>query len=77
MIADSEEYDMKAELQRYLRDVQDHAIRVVERVDSFRELLQNILSVNLTLVGLSQNEEVKTLTEASIAQNNEVKKISA
>jgi magnesium transporter len=33
--------------------------------------------VNLTLVGLSQNEEVKALTEASIAQNNEVKKISA
>ena len=77
MIADSEEYDMKAELQRYLRDVQDHAIRVVERVDSFRELLQNILSVNLTLVRLSQNEEVKTLTEATIDQNNEVKKISA
>ncbi len=68
---------MKAELQRYLRDVLDHAIRVVERVDSFRELLQNILSVNLTLVDLSQNEEVKTLTEASIARNNEVKKISA
>ena len=33
--------------------------------------------MNLTLVGLSQNEEVKALTEASIAQNNEVKKISA
>ena len=43
----------------------------------FRDLLENILSVNLTLVGLSQNEEVKALTQASIAQNNEVKKISA
>ena len=72
-----DEYDVEPELQRYLRDVQDHAIRAVERVDGFRELLQNILSVNLTLVGLSQNEEVKALTEASIAQNNEVKKISA
>jgi magnesium transporter len=50
---------------------------VHERVEGFRELLQNILSVNLTLVGLSQNEEVKALTEASISQNNEVKKISA
>jgi magnesium transporter len=28
-------------------------------------------------VGLSQNEEVKAITEASIEQNNEVKKISA
>ena len=65
------------ELQRYLRDVQDHALRVTEQVASFRELLQNILSVNLTLVGLAQNEEVKAITEASIEQNNEVKKISA
>jgi magnesium transporter len=65
------------ELRRYLRDVQDHALRVQERVEGFRELLQNILSVNLTLVGLQQNEEVKALTEASIQQNNEVKKISA
>jgi magnesium transporter len=65
------------ELQRYLRDVQDHALRVTEQVAGFRELLQNILSVNLTLVGLSQNEEVKALTQASIAQNDEVKKISA
>jgi magnesium transporter len=65
------------ELQRYLRDVQDHALRATEQVAGFREMLQNILSVNLTLVGLSQNEEVKALSQASIAQNNEVKKISA
>ena len=65
------------ELQRYLRDVQDHALRTTEQVGGFREMLQNILSVNLTLVDLSQNEEVKALTQASIAQNDEVKKISA
>jgi magnesium transporter len=64
-------------LQRYLRDVQDHAIEVTERVAGFKDLLQNILSVNLTLVGLQQNEEVKALSEASIRQNDEVKKISA
>jgi magnesium transporter len=66
-----------AELQRYLRDVQDHALRVIEQAAGFREILHNILSVNLTLVGLSQNEEVKALTQASIAQNDQVKKISA
>ena len=77
LIAGFEKYHVDPELQRYLRDVQDHAIRVVEQVDGFRELLQNILSVNLTLVSLQQNEEVKALTEASIEQNNEVKKISA
>ena len=77
LIAGFEKYKVDPELQRYLRDVQDHAIEVTERVAGFRDLLQNILSVNLTLVGLQQNEEVKALTEASIEQNNEVKKISA
>jgi magnesium transporter len=77
LIAGFEKYRVDPELQRYLRDVQDHAIQVNERVGGFRELLQNILSVNLTLVSLQQNEEVKNLTEASIDQNEEVKKISA
>ena len=77
LISGAEGREVDAELQRYLRDVQDHALRIIEQVSGFREILQNILSVNLTLVGLSQNEEVKALTEASIAQNNEVKKISA
>ncbi len=40
-------------------------------------MLSNILSVNLTVVSLAQNEEVKNLTEANIDQNEEVKKISA
>jgi magnesium transporter len=77
LVAGPYEYDMDPELQRYMRDVQDHAIRIVEQVDGFRELLQNILSVNLTLVGLQQNEEVKSLSEAAVQQNDEVKKISA
>jgi magnesium transporter len=54
----------------YLRDVQDHALRIQEQVDGFRELLESILSVNLTL-------ETKTLSEVSYRQNEEVKKISA
>jgi magnesium transporter len=66
-----------AEVRRYLRDVQDHAVRINEQVTGLRELLQNILSVNLTLVGLSQNEEVNKLTQASMEQNEEVKRISA
>jgi magnesium transporter len=77
LIAGFEKYGVDPELQRYLRDVQDHAIEITERVAGFKDLLQNILSVNLTLVGLQQNEEVKALSEASIRQNDEVKKISA
>lgn len=72
-----DKYHVDAELQRYLRDVKDHSVRVVERVDSFRAVLQNALTVQTTLVGQRQNEEMKVLTQASLTQNEEVKKISA
>ena len=72
-----EKYNVDVELQRSLRDVQDHAIRIVERADSFRALLQNALTVQTTLVGQRQNDEMRSLTEASLAQNEEVKRISA
>ena len=62
---------------RYLVDVQDHALRVVEQADEFRQLLQNILSVNLTLETKSLTEMSNALTEMSNDQNEEVKKISA
>ena len=45
-------------------------MQIEERVDGFRALLQNILSVHLTL-------ETKALTEVSISQNEQVQKISA
>ncbi|MFE1442772.1 magnesium and cobalt transport protein CorA [Streptomyces sp. NPDC058739] len=72
-----EKYGTDEELQRYLRDVADHATTAAERVDGFRQMLVNILAVNATLVSQGQNEEMKLLAEASHAQNNEVKKISA
>ena len=65
------------ELQRHLRDVLDHTLRVVERADSFRALMQDALTVQTTLLGQRQNEEMRHLTEASLAQNEDVKKISA
>ena len=77
LVGGFEKYGIDPELQRYLRDVQDHAIQITEQVAGFRDLLQNILSVNLSLVGLQQNDEIKALTEASIQQNDEVKKISS
>ncbi|SCF05825.1 magnesium transporter [Micromonospora viridifaciens] len=70
-------YGTEEELQRYLRDVADHLTQVVERVDGFRHLLQNILTVNATLVSQQQNEEMRSLTAASYAQNEEIKKISS
>jgi magnesium transporter len=70
-------YRTDAELQRYLRDVEDHLIAVIEQIDGFRHLLRDILTVNATLVAQQQNEEMKALTETSLDQNEEVKRISA
>lgn len=72
-----DKYEVEIELQRALRDVHDHTMRVIERADSFRALLQSALTVHATLVGQQQNDEMRHLTEASLAQNEEVKKISA
>jgi magnesium transporter len=72
-----EKYGTDEELQRYLRDVADHATTVVERVAGFRQNLTDILTVNATLVNQAQNEEIKRLTEASFDQNEEVKRVSA
>ena len=70
-------YRVDVELRRALRDVQDHAVRVVEQVEAFRQLLANILTVNAALVGQRQNEEITRLTEASLKQSEEVKRISS
>ena len=50
------------ELKRYVRDVQDHLLRVTEQIDGFRELLSDVLSVNLTLTGISQNDQTKRIS---------------
>ncbi|MEV4267309.1 magnesium/cobalt transporter CorA [Kribbella sp. NPDC049584] len=72
-----QKYGVDEELQRSLRDVADHVTEVVEKVDGFRELLRDILTVNATLVAQQQNEEMKSLAIASSEQNEEVKRISA
>jgi len=72
-----DKYEVNIELQRNLRDVTDHSIRIIEHADAFRSLLQSALAVNSTLVSQQQNEEMRSLTVASLAQNEEVKKISA
>ncbi|ANB10635.1 transporter [Streptomyces ambofaciens] len=77
LTAGFDKYGIDEELRRYLRDVADHATHVTERVDGFKQALQDILAVNATLVTQQQNEEMKALAEASHAQNEEIKKISS
>jgi magnesium transporter len=72
-----DKYAIDLELRRKLRDVADHVERIVDRVNAFRQVLQNALTVNSTLVAQQQNEEMRSLTETSLAQNEQVKRISS
>ena len=65
-----ESHGVDREILRRMRGVNDHVLRVTERVDGFRELLSNILSVNLTIVSVQQNAAMQR-------QNMQVQKISA
>jgi magnesium transporter len=65
------------ELRRALRDVADHATRVMERAEGYRQLLANILTVNAALVAQRQNDEMTRLSQAGFDQNEQVKRISS
>ncbi|WP_348786783.1 magnesium and cobalt transport protein CorA [Leifsonia sp. NPDC080035] len=73
----SAKYGVTEELERRLRDVADHLTQVNERVDGFRYLLRDILTVNSTLVAERQNEEMTRLAHSTHRQGEEVKKISS
>ncbi|WP_230401682.1 magnesium and cobalt transport protein CorA [Sanguibacter suaedae] len=55
-------YGTTDELQTYLQDAADHLARVNSRVTEIREVLGQILTVNATLVGQRQNEDMKTIS---------------
>ncbi|WP_322410602.1 magnesium and cobalt transport protein CorA [Microbacterium invictum] len=76
LLRGSDKYRVEVELQRNLRDVLDHALRVVERSAAFRTILENALTVESTLVAQRQNDEMRRMTEFNLAQNEELKKIS-
>lgn len=48
--------------QIYIRDVHDHAIRVIESIDSYRELVTGLLDIYLSSVSNKMNETMKVLT---------------
>jgi magnesium transporter len=66
----AEPFGADREVMRRMRGLQDRALRITERLDGFRELLSNILSVNLTIVSVQQNAAMQQ-------QNVQVQKISA
>src|SRR5918998_3761060 len=61
-LTQAEAHEIDPEVRHYLRDVQDRVLRVTERAQGFRELLTNILNVNLTLVSVNQNDQTKKIS---------------
>ncbi|WP_345750968.1 magnesium and cobalt transport protein CorA [Microbacterium rhizophilus] len=69
LLRGADRYGVHIELQRSLRDVLDHTIRISDKLGAFRVILDNALTVNSTLVTQRQ-------TETALAQNEQVKTIS-
>lgn len=69
-------YGTGEEVQNRLRNVLDHTIRVTERVDGSRSLLENALTVHSTLVTMEQNEAMRRMSSASLAQGEESRRLA-
>ncbi|MHA6509733.1 magnesium and cobalt transport protein CorA [Tessaracoccus sp. Y1736] len=60
-----------------LRDIEDHAIAMIERIDALRETLKGTLDLNISLQAQRQNEEISNMTAASLKQAEETRRIAA
>lgn len=69
LLRGADRYKVDIELQRSLRDVLDHALRVTDKLGALRAILQNALTLDSTLVTRRQ-------TETALQQNEQVKRIS-
>jgi magnesium transporter len=56
------EHDIDPELRSYLRELHDRLLRVEEPTEGFRDMLSDILVVNLTLIGVRQNDQTKKIS---------------
>lgn len=59
-----------------IRDVDDHARRIVQKVDAFRPTLESALTVHSTMVEQENNEAMRRMAELGLQQNEQVKKVS-
>jgi magnesium transporter len=50
------------DLDEYFRDVDDHLLRIIERVATARDLLTSVLEANLTRVSVRQNEDMRKIS---------------
>jgi len=49
-------------LKPYFRDVLDHLLRVLDRINVYRDTLTSVLAANLTQVSLRQNEDMRKIS---------------
>ena len=61
-VAESDEHDIAPEVRSYLRDLHDRVLRVKEPTEGYRDMLSDILVVNLTLVSVRQNDQTKKIS---------------
>jgi magnesium transporter len=61
-VAQSDEHDLDPEVRSYLRDLHDRVLRVTEPTEGFRDMLSDILVVNLTLISVRQNDQTKKIS---------------
>jgi magnesium transporter len=54
--------DMDPEAERYFRDIYDHLTRVVEVIDTYRDLLVSAMDVYLSMISNRLNVDTKRLT---------------
>ena len=60
--AERNEHDIDPELRSYLRELHDRVLRVEEPTEGFRDMLSDILVVNLTLISVRQNDQTKKIS---------------
>lgn len=58
--SDSELIDQKTHI--YLRDVSDHAIRIIESIESYQNILAGLLDIYISSISNKMNEVMKVLT---------------
>jgi magnesium transporter len=61
-LAEDQRGHIPEEMHSYFRDVYDHAVRINETVDGFREMLNSVLGANLTQVTVRQNEDLRKIS---------------
>lgn len=76
LLRGAEKYGTHEDVQTRLHNVRNEALRVTERVDSYRALLENALTLHSTLVTQEQNDAMRRMTSASLALGEESKRLA-